>query len=163
MKRQLHIHPHLTLFTLACVGLAGATAYFLFKIPRNLASHNPDWLMVGASWATAFAAQCGVFLGVVCPVGAHALSGRWSWSVRLFTAVSVYWGMMMSTLAVNSYEDAAKASGHVRNPAEFLEGAMILASAFLFYLLLAASTFVWIATRGRRFQFKPVGKSSQPV
>jgi hypothetical protein len=152
MRRQLHIHSHLALITIACVALAGATAYFLLVIPRHLAPDDPDWLRAGAPWATAFAAQCGVFLAVACPVAAHALSGRWSWSVRVFAAVSAYWGVIMATLAVNAYEDAERLSGHVRSPAELLEGAMTLAAVFLLYLLLTCCTFVWIATRGRRFQ-----------
>lgn len=138
---------------IACLALAGATAYFLLVIPRHLAPNDPDWLAAGASWATAFVAQCGVFLAVVCPVTAHALSGRWSWSVRVFTAVSAYFGVSMAMLAVNAYEDADRLSGHVRSPAEFLEGAMTPSAIFLFYLLFASCAFVWVATRGRRFWF----------
>ena len=122
MRRRLHVHPHLVLFVATCAALAAATIYFLLAIPRRLTPSDPDWLAVGASWATAFAAQCGVFLAVVCPVAAHALSGRWSWSVRVFTAVSAYCVVSMAMLAVNAYEDAERGSGHVRTPAEFLEG-----------------------------------------
>jgi hypothetical protein len=167
--RQLQIHPHLALFTLACAGLAGATAFFLLSIPRQLTPQDPDWLAAGASWATAFFAQCGVFLAVACPVGAHALSGRWSWSVRVLTAVSVYWGVSMAMLAGNAYEDAASASGNTRTPAAVLEGAMTLAAIFVFYLLFAACTLTWIAARGRRFRFgaarriKPVVQETTPA
>lgn len=152
MRRPLHFHPHLTLISVACFGLAGATGYFLLVIPRRLAPNDPDWLAAGASWATAFVAQCGVFLAVACPVAAHALSGRWSWSVRVLAAVSAYWGISMTMLAVNAYEDADRSSGHVRTPAEFLEGAMTLAAIILLYLLLVVCTLVWVATRGRRFR-----------
>ena len=151
-KRGLQVHPHLALVAIASLALSGATAYFLLVIPRRLTPSDPDWLAVGSSWATAFVAQVGVYLAVVCPVAAHALSGRWSWSVRVFTAVSVYAGLMMATLALNAYEDVKRASGHVRSPAEFLEGAFILSAAFVFYLLLFACTLSWIATRGRRFR-----------
>lgn len=157
MGRRLSINPHLTLTILACVGLAGATAYFLLAIPRRLTPNDPDWLAAGASWATAFVAQCGVFLAVVCPVAAHALSGRWSWSVRLFTAVSAYWGITMAMLAGNAYQDAEALSGRVHTPAELLEGAMTLAAVFLFYLLLTGCTLVWIGTRGRRFWYGGAG------
>lgn len=151
MRRGLQVHPHLALVAIASVALAGATAYFLCAIPRRLTPTDSDWLAVGASWATAFVAQVGVYLAVVCPVAAHALSGRWSWSVRVFTAASAYCGVGMAMLAANAYEDARSASGHVRSPAEFLEGAFVLASAFVFYALLAVCTLTWIATRGRRF------------
>lgn len=153
MSQQLRVHPHLALFTLAALGLAAATAYFLLAIPRQLAPNDPDWLQAGASWATAFGAQIGVFLAVVCPVAAHALSGRWSWSVRLSTAFSAYLAIVMAMLAVDSYQDAAHLTGHIRTSAEFLEGALILAAAFLLYGLLASFTLVWIATRGERFDF----------
>ncbi|HET6573845.1 MAG TPA: hypothetical protein VFG68_09605, partial [Fimbriiglobus sp.] len=59
----------------------------------------------------------------------------------------------MAMLAVNAYEDTERLSGHVRSPADLLEGALIMAAIFLFYLLFAACTFVWVATRGRRFRF----------
>ncbi len=152
MRGGLQVHPHLALVILASAALTGATAYFLFVLPRRLTPSDPEWLAVGASWATAFVAQVGVYLAVVCPVASHALSGRWSWSVRVFTAVSVYCGGSMAMLAVNAYEDAKRASGHVRNTAEFLEGAFVLASVFLFYILLTVCTLTWIATRGQRFQ-----------
>ena len=74
-----------------------------------------------------------------------------SWSVRVLTAVSAYLGVSMAMLAVNAYEDQARSSGHVRTPAELLEGAMVMASIFVFYALLTICTLVWIATRGRRF------------
>ncbi|HET6572831.1 MAG TPA: hypothetical protein VFG68_04455, partial [Fimbriiglobus sp.] len=138
MKRQLHVHPQLAMVLISCLMLAGATAYFLVAIPRHLSPNDPDWLAAGASWATAFVAQCGAFLAVVCPVTAHALSGRWSWSVRVFTAVSAYFGVSMAMLAVNAYEDTERLSGHVRSPADLLEGALIMAAIFLFYLLFAA-------------------------
>ena len=163
MRRQFHIQPHLAPVLLASLGLAGAATYFLLAVPQHLAPDDPDWLAAGASWATAFAAQCGVFLGVVCPVAVHALSGRWSWSVRVFAAVSAYWILIMAPLAVNAYEDAERLSGHVRSPAEFLEGAMILAAAFLLYLLLAGCTFVWVATRGRRFWFSMAKPANCPL
>jgi hypothetical protein len=153
MNRKLHVHPHLTLVVIACLALAGATAYFLLVIPRHLTPHDPSWLAAGASWATAFAAQIGVFLAVVCPVAAHALSGRWSWSVRLFVAVSAYWGVSMAMLAVNAYQDAERLSGHVREPAQFFEAALTLAAIILLYLLFAGCVLVWVATRGRRFWF----------
>lgn len=161
MKRGLQVHPHLALVALASVGLAGATAYFLLVIPRRLAPTDPDWLAVGAAWATAFVAQCGVFLTVVCPVAAHALSGRWSWSVRAFTTASVYCGGSMAMLAINAYEDAERVSGHVRSPAAFLEGAMTLAAVFVLYMLLTVCTLVWIATRGKRFRVGRDGTQNQ--
>ena len=92
MRRQIYVHPHLSLIGVACFTLAGATAYFLTAIPPRLVPGDPDWLTAGASWATAFVAQCGVFLAFACTVAAHALSGRWSWSVRLLALVSAYWG-----------------------------------------------------------------------
>ena len=151
MRQGLQVQPHLAFFVLASLFLAAATSYFLLVIPRRLVPTDPEWLTIGASWATAFVAQCGVFLAAVSPVAAHALSGRWSWSVRVLTAVSVYFGGSMAMLAINAYEDAGQASGHVRTPAQFLEGAFVLASIFVFYLLFVLCTLAWIATRGRRF------------
>lgn len=161
MGRALHIHPHLALTVIACLSLAGATAYTLLAIPKRLAPGDPQWMAVGASWATAFVAQCGAFLAFIFPVAAHALSGRWSWSVRVFAAVSVYFAGSMGMLAVNAYEDAEHASGHVRTPAEFLEGAVTLAAVILLYLLLALSTLMWIATRGQRFRLGQSKRSNQ--
>jgi len=158
----LHVNGHLALILAACLALAAATAYFLLAIPRHLSSNDPDWLTAGASWATAFAAQLAVFLAIVCPVAAHALSGGWSWSVRILTAVSAYWILIMAPLAVNAYEDVERLSGHVRSPAEFLEGALVLAAVFLLYILLAVCSFVWIATRGRRFWFGKATPSNKP-
>jgi len=140
MKGSWQIHPHLAITLLASAALAGATGYFLEVASRHPGTNVTDWLPVGASWATVFVTQIGVYLTVVCPVAAHALSGRWSWSVRVFTAVSVYGGGMMAMLAVNAYEDAQKATGHIRTPAQFLESVLELASVFLFYLLLTVCT-----------------------
>ena len=148
----MQVHPHLALVVLASLALVGATAYFLLTIPRRLVPNDPNCLVVGASWATAFVGQVGAYLAFVCPVAAHALSGRWSWSVRLFAAVSAYFGVSMGMLAVNAYEDAERASGHVRSPAEFLEGAFVLAAVLVFYLLFTVCTLTWIATRGQRFR-----------
>ncbi len=113
---------------------------------------NSDFLSRQVSWVTAFAAQCFAFLTFVCPVATHALSGRWSWSVRLFTVISAFAGLNMAMMGVNAYEDIPRASGLIRTPADFLEGAMVMASIFVFYVLLTLGTLVWIATRGRRFR-----------
>ena len=149
----MHVHPHLSLIGVACFTLAAATAYFLMVIPPRFVADDPNWLTAGASWATAFVAQCGVFVAFTCTVAAHALSGRWSWSVRLLALVSAYWGGSMAMLAVNAYEDAEKLSGRVSSPAAFLEGAMTLAAIFVLYVLFAVCTFAWVATRGRRLRF----------
>jgi hypothetical protein len=93
MRRQWQINPHLALISIASVALAGANAYFLMVLPKRLVQSDPEWLRVGASWATAFFAQLGVFLAIVCPVAVHALSGRWSWSVRIFVVISAYAGL----------------------------------------------------------------------
>lgn len=151
MKRGLQVHPHLALVVVLALGLTGATALWLETVPKRLDANDPDWLAVGASWATIFFAQVGAFLALACPVAAHALSGRWSWSVRAFTFVSLYFAVSMGTLAVNAYEDANKASGHVKTPAAFLEGALTLVAVLVFYLLFTLCTLVWIATRGRRY------------
>jgi hypothetical protein len=151
MKRGLQVHPHLALVLGASLALTGATALWLETIPKRLDENDPEWLAIGASWATVFVAQIGAFLALVCPVAAHALSGRWSWSVRAFTLVSLYFALSMAMLAVNAYEDADKASGRVKTPARFLEDALTLVAALVFYLLFALCTLVWIATRGRRY------------
>lgn len=69
MRRGLQVHPHLALVTLASIALAAATVYFLLALPPRLVPGDPDWLTVGASWATAFVAQVGAFLAFACPVG----------------------------------------------------------------------------------------------
>ena len=81
-KGGLQVHPQLALVVLASAALAAATAYFLSVIPRQLTPAESDWLAAGASCATAFVAQVGVYLAAVCPIAIHAVSGRWSWSVR---------------------------------------------------------------------------------
>lgn len=163
MRRALHIQPHLTLITLACFGLASATAYWLLTIPPRLRSVDPDSFVIAASAGGAFAAQCGVFLAIVCPVAAHALSGRWSWSVRILALVSAYWGCGMAAQAMLGYEDAERATGYICTPAQLLEGALTLASVFLFYLRFAGVTLVWIATRGRRFRFGGTSPSNSSL
>jgi hypothetical protein len=161
VKRRLHLNPHLVIIFIASFALAGGTTYFLMVLPRRLAPNDPDWLVIGSSWATAFVAQVGAYLAIVSPVAAHALSGRWSWSVRIYTAVSVYAGGMMAMLAVNAYGDAERASGHVRSPAEFLEGAFVLSAGFVLYFLLSICTMTWILTRGRRFHQMEVSSSPE--
>jgi hypothetical protein len=118
VRRHVSVQSHLALVIGSSVALACTTAYFLLVLPRPLEPGNPEWLRAAASWSTAFAAQCMVFLAVVCPVAAHALSGRWSWSVRIFSFVSAYLVLIMATMAVNSYQDAANVCGHVRSLAE---------------------------------------------
>lgn len=162
MSQRLNLNPYLTVVTLACIGLAGATTYFLLVIPKDFAPNDPDWLVAGASWATAFVAQFGVFLGIIFPVIAHALSGRWSWSVRVFTAISAYWVLSMAMLAINAYEDMERLSGRIQSPADLFEGVMTMASIFLLYFLLAIVTFVWIATRGKRFHFDGTSTPNSP-
>lgn len=149
----MRIQPHLTMIVLASAGLAAGTGYFLESIPKRLNSNDPEWLAIGKSWCGAFAGQIGLFLAVVGPVAVHALSGRWSWSVRIHTAVSAYYGLLMGQLVLNSYEDVAKPSGHPGSVPGFLEAAMIMVSILVFYLLFTLVTLTWIATRGRRFSF----------
>jgi hypothetical protein len=161
MRRPLHLNPHLTLLAVACLGLAGGTAVFLLSIPRRLNAGDPNWLAVGVSWGAAFFAQVGVFLGLACPVAVHAVSGRWSWSVRLHAAISAYWCMMMGTVVLNSYLDADRGAGHVRTPAELIEAAMTLAATFLLYSLFTLFTVVWVAMRGRRCRYG--GDASDPL
>ena len=158
MKRKLRVNSHLALVAFACVALAGATAYFLEVMPRRevtpgtpIEPANSDFFTRQVSWVTAFATQCFAFLTFVCPVAAHALSGRWSWSVRLFTAISAYAGFGMAMMGVNAYEDVPRASGYIHTEEGLLEGAMVMASIFVFYALFTLCTLTWIATRGRRF------------
>jgi hypothetical protein len=151
VRPGVQIHPHLGLVVISSFVLAGMTVYFLLVLPRRLTPNDPEWLVVGTSWATAFVAQIGVYLAIVCPVVAHALRGRWSWSVRVFTVISAYCGISMAMLAINAYPDLERASGRVRSPAELFEGAFVIASALVFYLLLTIGTLTWIATRGKRF------------
>ncbi|VTS01458.1 unnamed protein product [Gemmata massiliana] len=163
MRRQLHINPHLAIVVLACAALTGATTYFLLAIPRHLTPSDPDWLAAGASWATAFVAQFGVFFCIMASVAAHALSGRWGWSVRIFIAVSAYAMISLSMLALNAYEDAERASGHARSAAQVWEGALTLAAGAVFYLAFTTSVLVWIATRGQRFRFSEATKRTHIV
>jgi 4-hydroxybenzoate polyprenyltransferase len=165
VKRGLRVHPYLALVAGAALALTAATAFWLETMPKRLDENDPDWLAVGASWATVFFAQIGAFLALVCPVAAHALSGRWSWSVRLFTFVSLYFALSMAMLAVNAYQDADKASGHVKTPARFLEDALTFVAVLLFYFLFTLCTLVWIATRGRRYWrgSRPVTPTEAPL
>lgn len=155
MKNQLQINSYLGIVAIASLAFVAETTYFLYAIPMN--NDGENWLPPFASWATAFFGQCGIYLTILCPTAAHALSGRWSWSVRILTAVSMYCGGSMAMLTVNAYEDARGGTGSIRTSAELYEGAMLLATLFMLYFSLVLCTFVWIATRGRRFGSKNDG------
>lgn len=109
-----------------CVGRTGrGDGPLSLAIPRRLSPTDPDRLAVGASWRPPSSPRS------VC-----------TW---------VCCGCSMAMLALNADDDAGRASGLVRAPAAFLQGAFVLASAFVFYLLVTVCTLTWIATRGQRF------------
>ena len=152
MKNQLQINSYLGIVAIASLAFVAETVYFLYAIPMN--NNGENWLPSFASWATAFFGQCGIYLTILCPTAAHALSGRWSWSVRILTAVSIYCGGSMAMLTVNAYENSRSGTGTIRTSADLYEGGMVLATLFMLYISFVLCTIVWIATRGRRFGSK---------
>ena len=118
MKNQLQINSYLGIVAIASLAFVAETTYFLYAIPMN--NDGENWLPPFASWATAFFGQCGIYLTILCPTAAHALSGRWSWSVRILTAVSIYSGGSMAMLTVNAYENSRSGTGSIRTSQNFM-------------------------------------------
>jgi hypothetical protein len=105
--------------------------------------------------AGAFVGQVGLYAAVMGPVAAYALAGRWVWSVRLLTAMSVVIGLMMLSVALHCYEHAGEPARGPEQVSDFLYGAMLGAGFVLLYVLYVVCTLAWIGTRGRASRSSP--------
>ena len=87
MSKQLKVNSHLAIFLLASFVLAIGTTYSLDAFLDQSTKRSWNWAELARQAGLAFFCQFGLFLAAVGPMAAHALSGRWSWSVRVLTLV----------------------------------------------------------------------------
>jgi hypothetical protein len=155
----LVINTRLALTWVASAGLAACTVYWLYVLPDLFGGRRGARSHELAALAGAFVGQVGLYAAIMGPVAAYALAGRWVWSVRLLTAVSVVIGLMMLSVALHSYEHAGEPARGPEQVSEFLYGAMLGAGFVLLYALYVVCTLAWIGTCGRasRSSARPLG------
>jgi hypothetical protein len=135
------INTRIALTWIASLGLAAATIYWFDNLPLFPRDGNVR-LDLLAALVAAFLGQIGVYATAMAPIAAFACAGRWSWSVRLLTIVSVPVGMGMLNLTMIAYETN-------RGPERGFEGLFQLLVVGLFYSTFVVCTLVWIVARNQ--------------